>query len=246
MIRSGRLAWLIACFGVVGLATFATSQSAGDEKRIENPEHAVEMALTFVGIDPTPRMRSTLATSTTLTQLADSTVPILWDAGDPIEVWEVTIDEYAIGDRGLCGDKRSCKIWLAAETGEFIRAAIVKPLADTLEPMKSGQYYERKLSSPNKTVVGFSSDPPPVALADALLVPMLSAPCRASETIVWCIVLEYLDRPARPYWCIVGRSVPFLDLHGKHTNDKGETPLVNYMSIIDAETGEPMSSESVR
>ena len=85
-----------------------------------------------------------------------------------------------------------------------------------------------------------------VALSDALLVPTLSAPCRASEVVVWCIVMEIGNRPARPYWCIVGRSVPFLDLRGEHTDDEGQTPLFNYMSIIDAETGEAMSSERVR
>jgi hypothetical protein len=118
--------------------------------------------------------------------------------------------------------------------------------ADTSLTIASGDYYRERLEAcniaPNKPV----DEPPPVDLREALLVPTLSDPCAAKQVAVWCLNMSMQGEDQLPYWCVIGFGVPFLDLHGKHTSKDGKTPLVNYMSIIDATTGLPVSFLSVR
>jgi hypothetical protein len=222
-------------------------QTNNQENRITSSDQAVQVGLQFAGIDAEKRSMAAAASTAERITVRDSSA--FWSSAsrDSMEVWEIRIGSYAISSHGLCGVNRSCIIWIAPETGAFLRGVLGgQSGADTSLTIASGDYYRERLEScnfvPNKPV----DEPPPIDLREALLVPTLSDPCAAKQVAIWCLNMSVSGDELHPYWCVLGRGVPFLDLHGKHTSTTGQTPLVNYMSIIDAITGKPVSFLSVR
>jgi hypothetical protein len=227
----------------------ATSSGQPDVRSvpITTEDQAVQIGLQFAGIDAEKRSMAAAASTAERITVRDSSA--FWSSApkDSMEVWEIRIGSYAISSHGLCGGNRSCIIWIAPETGAFLRGVLYNASgADSILNASSGDYYRSTLEAHNSEPGTPVDEPPAIDLREALLVPTISAPCEAKQVAIWCLNMSVQGEDQRPYWCVIGFGVPFLDLHGKHTSKDGKTPLVNYMSIIDATTGQPVSFLSVR
>jgi len=212
-----------------------------DTAAITSPQQALDAALSFVGltVGKDTKPIASLAQAVQKVAIPDSTIPFSSSLDTASEEWEVRLDLSLDDPQDFCSRLVSCVVRMDAKTGAFLEARLPTEDSTASIPLQPGQYWQRHLENGMFTFRGFLHEPPPEPLFKALDAHMLSHPCLGSEIVVWCVLLSSYDGPPKPYWCIVGRNSRFVELHREKGQPSHNGMLVNYLSLIDATTGQP-------
>ena len=212
-----------------------------DTLAIATPQQALDAALSFMGLTVGKETKpiTSLAQAVQKVAIPDSTIPFSSALDTASETWEVRLELSLDDPQDFCSRLVSCVVRMDANTGKFLEARLPTRDSAASIPLQSGRYWQRHLENAMFTFHGFLNEPPPKCLFKALDAHMLSHPCLGSEIVVWCVLLSSYNGPPKPYWCIVGRNSRFVELHREKGQLSHDGMLVNYLSLIDATTGEP-------
>ena len=184
-----------------------------------------------------------LSSSVLQVTVPDSTIPFMTGPDGMIEAWEVRFDSVSYLEKGECAKKRVATVLLDS-AGNLIQVHITPESPPDSEWVPSGSYFESLLSRGFR-YVGRCIEPPRSPLSEAIHRFRLCGGCKASETFVWCLMLEDAraesDTP-QAYWCVVNREVP--GYRSSNMPGPGETPrsrgpfLTNYLCVYYADSGD--------
>lgn len=232
---------LVAVCSMLSGPVLAEDQAVpADTAAIATPQQALDVALSFVGLQMGKQVRevSSLSEAVQKLSLSDTAVPFYRPSDTILNVWEVRLSLTPDSLERLCSRFLSCKVKIDAATGAFLEARLTsKDSAASIE-LQPADYWEDAVSRATYSFGSLMAVPPVKPLSQALETGSPRHPCSGTEIVAWCLQLVRDDGTSIPFWCVVGRNSRFLELHRPKGAPSLEGRLVNYLSLINANTGE--------
>lgn len=234
-------ALLTSAILALAIPVFTQHTPPADTLAITTPQRALDAAISFVGLQTGKQVHveGSLSEAVQEIRMVDETVPFYVSPDTSRRVQEVRLKLESDSIRGLCSRLVSCVVLFDSHSGGFLQARLpTKDSSGSIE-LQPASYWQGVLSRAGYSFVGYAEEPPRITLFEAFHAAFLSHPCLGTEVVAWCFLLAGPDDSAIPYWCIVGRSSPFAEMHREKGAPSRDGMPVNYISVIDARTGKP-------